>query len=120
MNFFFISGNKLTEHSFTESSNTKKYYSRLQTNVFRIYNYRKAVEYNLGGVVAWSIDTDDFKGSCEKETDYVSVSYSSLHDFAHKYNRIANNPVLEGILKDRNLPSGKLHSMIDKIYVSHN
>ncbi|CAH2056352.1 unnamed protein product, partial [Iphiclides podalirius] len=66
---------------------------------------KKAVEYNLGGVVAWSVDTDDFKGSCDKETDYVSVSYSSLYDFAHKYNRIVNNPVLEGILKDRNLPS---------------
>ncbi|XP_013136673.1 PREDICTED: probable chitinase 2 [Papilio polytes] len=66
---------------------------------------KKAVEYNLGGVMAWSVDTDDFRGLCEKEADYVSVSYSTLWDFAHKYNRIANNPVLEGILKNRNLPS---------------
>ncbi|CAK1593263.1 unnamed protein product [Parnassius mnemosyne] len=66
---------------------------------------KKAVEYNLGGVMAWSVDTDDFKGSCEKEVDYVSVSYSTLHEFAQRYNRIANNPVLEGILKNRNLPS---------------
>lgn len=57
--------------------------------------------------MAWSVDTDDFRGLCEKEADYVSVSYSTLWDFAHKYNRIANNPVLEGILKNRNLPSGK-------------
>ncbi|XP_068622320.1 probable chitinase 2 [Battus philenor] len=73
---------------------------------------KKAIEYNLGGVMAWSVDTDDFKGVCEKEADYVSVSYSTLRDFAHKYNRIANNPVLENILKNKNLPTA---SQLDKL-----
>ncbi|XP_028167467.1 probable chitinase 2 [Ostrinia furnacalis] len=57
---------------------------------------KMANDYGLGGLMVWSIDTDDFKGICEKETDaYV--------DFVDRYNQIKDDPVMTEALKTLNL-----------------
>ncbi|XP_013176359.1 PREDICTED: probable chitinase 2 isoform X2 [Papilio xuthus] len=81
---------------------------------------KKAMEFNLGGVMAYSIDTDDFKGLCDREPDYVSISFKGLHNFVEKFNRIASNPVLQKVLKNLNLPDAqKLGSLSKSTEIAH-
>ncbi|KPJ10961.1 putative chitinase 2 [Papilio machaon] len=81
---------------------------------------KKAMEFNLGGVMAYSIDTDDFKGLCDKEPDYVSVSFKGLHNFVEKFNRLASNPVLQKVLKNLNIPDAqKLASLSKSTEIAH-
>ncbi|XP_013136672.1 PREDICTED: probable chitinase 2 isoform X2 [Papilio polytes] len=81
---------------------------------------KKAMEFNLGGVMVYSIDTDDFKGLCDREPDYVSLSFKGLHNFVEKFNRIASNPVLQKVLKNLNLPDAqKLSSLSKSTEIAH-
>ncbi|XP_068622319.1 probable chitinase 2 [Battus philenor] len=75
---------------------------------------KKAMEYNLAGIMAYSIDNDDFSGKCDREPDYVSVSFSGLHNFVEKFNRIARNPTLQRLLTNLNLPEAQKLSTLSK------
>ncbi|CAH2056353.1 unnamed protein product, partial [Iphiclides podalirius] len=81
---------------------------------------KKAMEYNLAGVMVWSTDSDDFGGLCDREPDYVSISFSALHSFVEKFNRITRNPILQRLLKDLNLPDAqKLGALSTSSEVAH-
>ncbi|KAM3956129.1 chitinase 2 [Aphomia sociella] len=62
-----------------------------------------AMDYNLGGLMVWSIDTDDFLGHCTRDEDaYV--------DFVERLQRMVNDPVLNEALKTLNLRDVNDHS----------
>lgn len=60
-----------------------------------------AMDYELGGLMVWSIDTDDFLGRCQPESDlYV--------DFTERFQRIHKDPVMTVVLERLNLPDGEV------------
>ncbi|OWR48578.1 hypothetical protein KGM_206219 [Danaus plexippus plexippus] len=47
-----------------------------------------AIDYNLGGFMVWSVDTDDFKGLCDLRND-------TYDDYEARINRISDDPMLQ-------------------------
>lgn len=74
-----------------------------------------AIDYGLGGLMVWSIDTDDFHGHCNPEDNpYV--------DFGLRYHQMNKDPIMNVVLERLNLPDGKFtqtHIHINSILSYH-
>ncbi|XP_048477851.1 probable chitinase 2 [Plutella xylostella] len=68
---------------------------------------KMAMDYELGGLMVWSIDTDDFLGRCQPESDpYV--------DFTERFQRIHKDPVMTVVLERLNLPDGTRREYLNR------
>ncbi|KAG6447259.1 hypothetical protein O3G_MSEX004873 [Manduca sexta] len=73
---------------------------------------KMAVDYGLGGVMVWSIDTDDTKGVCAEELD-------ALTDIYARFNKMLVDPLVTKAVKS--LGSGnKNHNYKGQYYLIHN
>lgn len=75
-------------------------YVRFTFIVVKFNGSRTAIDYGLGGLMVWSIDTDDFRGLCAEE--------DAFKDFVDRYNQMKDDPVVIEALKTLNLPDSEL------------
>lgn len=60
---------------------------------------RTAIKNGLGGLMVWSIDTDDFNGNCQvKEDPWI--------DFTIRYEKMKNEPIMNLVLERLHLSDG--------------
>ncbi|KAJ8707114.1 hypothetical protein PYW08_011248 [Mythimna loreyi] len=68
-----------------------------------------AIDKGLGGVMVWSIDTDDFKGNCNETDAYM--------DFVERHKKMVEDPVVMKAVKNLNIPDVSLIGSKGPAYV---